>query len=137
MNRILIIGKWLLIILLLLNGLFYMSNIIAFGNLSFILEMHEDLYPNTSLLVANIKVLNIFITGLCFLVSAISIMRKKYYLSVLGTIGTINFLIMYLFQIIKWGSKYRTVYEGLFTFGAVAILNGIVSFYFWRKKRIV
>lgn len=134
MERLRVICKWFLIMLLLLNGLFYMSNIIAIGNLEFMIEMHEDLSPNAGLMIANVKVINIFITGLCFLIGGISIIRKKYNFAIIGTFGTINFLLMYAYQIFMWGNEYKDVYVGLFTFGLVATLNGVVSFYFWNKR---
>lgn len=125
--------KWIFVTVLLLNGLFYMSNIVVLGNGENIKAMHEDISPAATNLECNLKVVNVFITGLLFFCAAVFIIKKRYTFSLLGVIGTLNFLFMYVYQIVKWGDTHKAMYIGLFTYGVVATINGIGTLLFWQK----
>ena len=86
--------KWFFVILMLVNGVFYATNIVVIGNTNAILNMHEDLAPNAGAVIANIKVINIFIVGLLFVICAVSIIRKKYKFAITGIIAAVLFFAM-------------------------------------------
>jgi hypothetical protein len=116
------------------NGLFFVSNIYVIGNSEAALKMHDDLPPDAGYLWAYAKVLNVFITGILYLVSAYGVIRKKYSFCISGIIASIIFIGMYLIQIILWVQRYSPVLKWFCVFGSFSLLIGIFSFIYWKKN---
>ncbi len=70
------IGKTIILIMMILNGLLFISNIYVLGNREAAINMHDDLAPSSSALMVNAKVILCFIVGILYIVSVFGIIRK-------------------------------------------------------------
>ena len=126
----------IILILMIANGLFFITNIYVLGNREEAIKIHEDLAPNTSAIMANIKVLNVFFVGLLFLISAYGIIRKKYNYAIAGIIAAILFIGLYIFQIIIWAKTHPQIWISFIIFGSLSVIFGIYSWLNWKKRKL-
>ncbi len=122
------------LVLMMLIGMFLVSNIYILGDHQGAIEMHEDLAPNASAFWANAKVLNCFFTGLLYVISSIGIIRKRYHLTLAGVIGAGIFIALYLIQLWMWAGIHPRIWFDFSIFGGLALLFGIYSWRIWQKR---
>lgn len=128
---------WTLAVLLSLNGLFFMTNIYAVGNPEAAVEMHDDLHPEAGPVVAIAKVINVFLTGLLYVLGAWGMIRRKPRLAKSAIWGSLIFTLFYIYQFIAWGRSHPRVWLDFAIFGTIGITLGLSS-YLWaraQKKR--
>ena len=128
------IGKAMIVILMMLNGLLFISNIYVFGNREAAIGMHDDLAPTASDLMVNAKVVLCFVVGFLYVVSAIGIMKKKYALALSGVIGFILFDGFYILELILWSKTHPRVWIDFSVFGGLSLLIGIYSWLNWSSR---
>ncbi len=128
------IGTTIILVLMILNGLLYVSNIYVIGNREAAISMHDDLAPTTSAFMANVKVINVFVVGILYLVAAFGFIRKKHSLTLAGVIGCILFIGLYIIQIILWADIHPRIWIDFSIFGGISILIGIYSGLNWKKR---
>ena len=126
-------GRISLIILLILNGLFFITNIYVLGNTQAAIDMHEDLAPSAGPFMANFKVINCFITGLLYVVAAYGLIRKRKQFILAGVYGAIFFFAFYIVELILWGTSHPTVWIGFSIFGTLSLVLGYFSFKYWHN----
>ena len=83
-------GKSILVILMIINGLLFVSNIYVLGDHQGAIKMHDDLASTASAFMANLKVLNCFFVGILYLISAFGIIKKRYHLTLAGVLGALH-----------------------------------------------
>jgi hypothetical protein len=130
------IGTTIILILMILNGLFFVSNIYVLGNTEAAIEMHDDLPRSASALLANAKVIDCFIVGILYLVAAYGIIREKYSLALAGVVGCVLFVGLYVFQLIMWAGEHPRMWLDFAIFGGLSLLLGVYSWWNWRKRTI-
>lgn len=123
-----------ILLLMILNGLLFISNIYVLGDREAAIEMHDDLAPTASSLMANAKVVICFVVGVLYVVSAFAIIKKKYYLSLSGVIGFVLFVGFYILELILWSQTHPRVWIDFSIFGGFSLLFGIYSWLNWRIK---
>lgn len=128
------IFKVIILALMFLNGLLFISNIYVFGNREAAIEMHNDLAPTASALMANAKVVICFVVGFLYIASAVSIIKKKYALALTGVIGFILFDGLYIYELILWSKSHPRVWIDFSIFGGLSLLIGIYSWMNWRSR---
>ena len=128
--------KIIILVLMILNGLMFISNIYVFGDREAAIEMHDDLAPSSSELVAITKVVVVFIVGILNLVTAIAILRKKYSFALAGFIGFLIFDGLYLIQIIIWAEEHPRIWIDFSIFGTLSLIFGIFSLWHWKKRNL-
>lgn len=114
-------------VLLLLNGLFFVSNIYVIGDRKAAIEMHNDLFPNASAFVANAKVIVCFVTGILYLLAAYGLLRNKSNFVISGIMGAIVFIGFYIIELILWGRSHPRVWIDFSIFGGLSLIYGIYS----------
>lgn len=128
------IGKVIILILMLLNGLLFISNIYVLGNREAAIEMHDDLAPTASAFMANAKVVLCFVVGILYVISAVAIIKKKYPLALSGVIGFILFDGFYIIELILWSKTHPRVWIDFSIFGGLSLLFGVYSWLNWRRR---
>ena len=123
-----------MLIVIILNGLLFISNIYVLGNREAAIDMHNDLAPSATALMANAKVIDCFIVGILYIVSAFGIIRKKYDLALAGIIGFVLFDGFYVVELIMWAGIHPQVWLGFSLFGGLSLLIGIYSWWNWRRR---
>lgn len=129
--------KTVLSIIMLMNGIFFISNIYVLGNTDAAVKMHKDLIPTASAFIANAKVVICFVTGILYLISVYGFFRNKYNLLITGVIGFIIFFGFYIIELLLWGKTYSNVWFGFSIFGVLSLIFGIYSFILWNKRETV
>ncbi len=129
------IGKTLILVLMVLNGLLFVSNIYVIGDIQAIIAMHDDLAPSSSPLLANTKVIVCFITGLLYLASAIGIMKKKHLSGILGFAGFLLFDGLYLYQLVIHAAIHPRIWIDFGIFGTLSLIIGLFSFRYWTNRK--
>ena len=127
-------GKTIILIVMILNGLLFISNIYVLGNREAAINMHNDLAPSASALMVNAKVILCFIVGILYIVSAFGIIRKKYGLALAGIIGFVLFDGFYIVELIMWAKVHPRIWIDFTIFGGVSLLIGVYSWWNWRKR---
>ena len=120
--------------LMILNGLFFISNIYVLGNQEAAMAMHNDLSPDAGPFITMAKVLNCFFVGICYLVAGIGIFRSKKSLVQWGVWGCLLFLALYIVELILWGSSHTRVWFDFSIFGGISMIYGFFSYRYWRNK---
>lgn len=123
--------------LIILNGIFFMCNIYVIGNREEIINMHQDLMPTASDFIANSKVIGVFITGILYIITVVSIIRKKYGFALVAII--FGFIInngLYLIQLIMWANIHPRIWIHLAIFGGLNLLYVIYSLLRWKKRMV-
>lgn len=133
-NKLGKISKKILPILMILNGLLFVSNIVVLGNREAAIKMHYDLAPTASALITNIKVIDCLVVGILYIICAYGIMQKKIDLVWAGIIGTVLFVGLYGVEVSLWGSTHPDVWTGLATFGTLSLVFGIYSYWHIAKE---
>ena len=121
-------------VLMILNGLFFMSNIYVLGSHEAAVAMHNDLSPNAGPIITMGKVLNCFLVGICYIVAGIGILRLKKGLVQWGVWGCILFIAFYIIELILWGSTHKRVWFDFSIFGGISIVYGFISYRYWKNK---
>lgn len=121
--------------LMILNGLFFMSNIYVLGNHDAAVAMHDDLSPDAGPFIAMTKVLVCFFSGICYLVAGVGFFRSKNGFVQWGVWGCLPFLALYIIELILWGSTHTRVWVDFSMFGGISMIYGLFSYNYWRKKR--
>jgi hypothetical protein len=129
------ISGQIILILMLLNGIFFISNIIVIGNTEAAIEMHEDLSPVAGPIMANSKVIITFVGGLLYIIAAIGIFKKKYNLALCGFIAFILFFLFYIIELLSWGNTHTPVWIGFSIFGTLSLIYGIFSWSNWKSRK--
>lgn len=127
------IAKWFLIVLLILNGLFFITNIYVIGDVQSGIKMHDDLSPNASPLMVNFKVINVFCTGILYLISGIGLIINRKRMILTGVLGSIIFVGFYVAELTLWGNEHKNVWLGFLTLGLLSIIFGILNFRIGKK----
>jgi hypothetical protein len=128
------ITKIIVLSLMILNGIFCMCNIYVLGNREEIVKMHLDLVPDAGDFIANTKVIGIFISGLLFVIAAVSIIRKKYKFAFAGIIGFAIVNGLYIVQLILWADIHPRIWIHFAIFGGLSLIYGIYSWLNWKKR---
>ena len=128
------IGERFILIVTILNGLLFISNIYVLGNTEAAINMHDDLAPSASALIVNAKVILCFIVGILYIVSAFGIIRKKYGLALAGIIGFVLFDGFYIIELIMWYRIHPRIWIDFSIFGGLSLLIGAYSWRKWRKR---
>lgn len=116
-----------LIVLLVLNGLFFASNIYVLGDTAAAIEMHDDLAPTASPFVANLKVASCFATGILYLLAALGFVRRRPALVACGVWGFALFDGLFLYELAAWGLSHPRVWLDFAVFGGLALLFGVAA----------
>ncbi|MCP4132462.1 MAG: hypothetical protein GY754_15930 [bacterium] len=130
------IGKTALLVIMILMGLLFISNIYVLGNVEAAIEMHDDLAPTASAFMVNTKVLICFVVGILYVLSAYGIIRKKYSLALAGIIGFILFDGFYIVQLVMWAGIHPRMWIDFSIFGGLSLLFGVFSWYHWKNRLI-
>lgn len=125
--------QYLISILLLLNGLLFISGIYVLGNTEAAVKMHWDLIPTASSFIANAKVMICFITGMLYLLAFIGFIKKKNSLIIHGFYGFIFFFLFYIVELVLWAKTYPSVFIGFVIFGGLSSMLGIYSLIYYKK----
>jgi len=128
------IGKTIILIVMMLNGLLFISNIYVLGNREAAINMHNDLAPSANALMVNTKVIITFIVGVLYIISAFGIIRKKYDLAFAGIIGFVLFDGFYIVELIMWARIHPRIWIDFSIFGGLSLLIGVYSWWNWRKR---
>lgn len=128
--------KVFMLVIMIANGLFFISNIYALSSVETAIAMHEDLVPDAGPVWAYAKVINVFITGLLYLISAGGIIKKKYTLCIAGIAGLMVFWGMYIVQLILWANRHPETWISFGIFGSVSLLIGLYSWIQWKKRLV-
>lgn len=121
-------------VLMLLNGLFFMSNIYVLGDTPEAIAMHDDLARDASPFMVQGKVVNCFLVGLGYLISGIGILRNRPKLGQWGFWAAIFFIGFYLVELVLWGKSHPRVWTDFAIFGGISAIWGILSYRIWRKS---
>lgn len=127
-------AKTAILILMILNGLFFIANIYVFGNTKEAIAMHDDLAPTAGAVMANAKVINCFVVGLCYLAAAWGIARRRSVLILFGVWGFALFDGFYLLELVLWGSTHTRVWVDFSIFGGISLAIGIFSWHQWKNR---
>jgi hypothetical protein len=114
--------------LMLLNGLFFSSNIYVVGNAKAALKMHDDLPPWAGPSLARLKVIVCFITGVSYVVAFFGAILARSELIRVGAAGASLFLGLYIVELALWGKSYPRVWRYFFIFGGVSAGFGLWCF---------
>ena len=117
---------------MILNGLFFISNIYVLGDTQAAIAMHDDLPRSASALLANAKVIDCFVVGILYLVAAFGIIRQKYNLALAGAVACALFIGLYIYQLIVWPNV--NAWIGFAIFGGLSLLFGAYSWWHWQKR---
>ncbi len=128
--------KTIILVVMLLNGLLFVSNIYVLGDREAAIEMHDDLPPTAGALMVNAKVVLCFVVGILYLVSAVGIFRGKYNLALGGLVGFALFDGFYILQLIMWARIHPRIWFDFSIFGGVSLVLGIFSWWHWRKRLV-
>lgn len=123
-----------IVVIMVLNGIFFASNIYVLGDRGAAVAMHGDLAPTASAVMANAKVIITFVTGLLYLLSAYAIVRKKREWAVAGVLACFLFNGLYAVEIMKWGSSHPFVWFGFCLMGGLSFLIGAYSYLVLRRS---
>jgi hypothetical protein len=126
--------KTILLVIMILNGIFFAVNIYVLGDREAAIAMHLDLAPTASALMANTKVLVTFASGVLYLLAAFAIIRRKRALALSGVLACIIFNSLYGVELAKWGSFHFWVWKGFFLAGGLSFLIGVYSYLNWRRR---
>ncbi len=127
--------KIIMLVIMISNGLLFVINIYVLGDREAAIEMHEDLSPDASALMANLKVLVGFATGILYLIGAYGIIRKKYALTFAGIMGFVLFDGFYIIELVLWAASYPLIWISFGIFGSLAFIIGAYSHRIWRKRK--
>ena len=119
-------------VFMMLNGIFFMSNIYVLGDHEAAIAMHDDLSPEAGPVMVQAKVLNCFVVGILYLLSGIGLLRANSHLASLGALGCLVFLALYGVELIMWGDTHTRVWIDFSIFGGVSFIFGMVSFLYWK-----
>ncbi len=119
-------------VLAVLNGLFFASNIYVLGNREAALRMHEDLAPTASALLANLKVIVCFVTGVLYVGAGVGLLCRRPAWCLGGAAGSVLFLAFYAVEIVLWAGTHPVTLLGFCIFGGLALLIGGGSLRAWR-----
>ncbi len=128
------IVKIIILILMIANGLMFISGTYVLGDRNAAIEMHEDLAPTASGLMVNTKVVISFVVGILYLAAAYGIIRKKYGLALAGVIGFAIFDGFYIIELVLWAKTNPGTWIGFCIFGSLAILFGAYCLRVWRRR---
>lgn len=128
------IQRYLLLALMIFIGVMFASNIIVFNNRLAAINMHDDLGRNASLLMANLKVIITFITGIALLITSYGIIRNKLKYAIATVCASTLFFLLYIVEVILWASTYPKVIMWFFIMGGLNVLFAIVSYKYWKNR---
>ena len=120
------------IVLMVLNGLLFVSNIYVLGDTPAAIAMHDDLAPDAGAFMAQGKVLNCFISGILYLIAAWGFIRRRDSLALYGVIGAAFFIGFYLVELVLWGTTHTRVWLDFSVFGGLSLVLGLASWRRWR-----
>ena len=129
------IAKVVLLVIMILNGIFFAVNIYAVGDREAAIAMHRDLSPLAGPTMVNAKVLVTFAAGMLYLLTAFGIIRKKRSFLLCGVAACVLFNGLYGVELAKWGGFHPWVWKGFFIAGGLSFLIGAYSYFLWRRSR--
>lgn len=129
--------KVIILIMMILNGLLFISNIYVLGDREAAIKMHNDLAPSASALTANIKVIDCFVSGILYLSAAVGIIRRKYSWALAGVVAFVIFDGLYIIELVMWAKNHPRIWIDFSTFGGLSLLIGGYSWWTWKKKSLV
>lgn len=127
--------NWVALGGMILVGLIFGSNIYVLGDTAAAIQMHDDLSLNASPLMANVKVLITFITGVLFLIAAFAIISKNHNLSLAGVLGFALFDGFYLIELAMWADVHPRIWACFAIAGGIALLFGAYCWRYWMAGR--
>lgn len=122
------------IVLLLLNGLLFISGTYVLGDNAAAAKMHWDLIPTASSFIINAKVVICLISGILYLLAFLGFIRNKASLVIHGFYGFLFFFSFYIVELILWAGIYPSVFIGFSSFGLLSVLLGVYSFMYYKKN---
>ncbi|WP_319580145.1 hypothetical protein [uncultured Methanospirillum sp.] len=120
-NSILLWVRTLFLILLIANGLIFVASLPAVIDPALALQIHSDLYPECGILMITLKSAICFGAGVAYLVAAYGCYRRSS-LVLAGVVGAVPFFLLYLIELILWGSIYPHVWTGFLIFGLASLI---------------
>lgn len=125
----------LFLLLLILNGIIFVSSLPALFDPSMALRIHSDLSPDAGYLMIFAKSIICLLTGLAYLIAAYGFHRCSSRI-IFGTLGAIPFFVLYLVEISFWGLYYPHVWVGFLTFGVLSLIISISCLILGRRYKI-
>jgi len=129
------IFSWAILGGMILIGLLFVSNIYVLGDTASAVLMHDDLPITASPLLVNMKVIITFITGILFLLAALSIIRKNHNLSLAGVLGFALFDGFYILEVAMWADIRPQIWTYFVVVGGIAFLFGVFCWRYWKAGR--
>ena len=130
------IVKIILLVIMILNGVFFAVNITVLGDREAAIAMHRDLAPTASALMADAKVLVTFGAGVLYLLAAFGIILKRRGWTLSGIVACIIFNGLYAVELMKWGGFHPWVWVGFFLAGGLSFLIGTYSYFNLRRSEV-
>lgn len=124
--------KIIVLILMVSNGLLFISNIYTMGDPQAAMDIHEDLAASASLFMINAKLLICFIAGILYLATAVATIFKKAWAALTAVIACVLFDGLYIVELIMWWNINPWVWFGFCLFGGLSLLFALYS---WRWSR--
>ncbi len=125
-----------IMLLMILNGLMFISNIYILGDRAAAVAMHDDLIPTAGALMANAKVLTCFVTGILYIFCVSGIMMKKRWLVPAGIVGFILFDGLYMIQLVMWAGIHPRIWIDFSIFGGLSLFFGCFALYQFKTMRV-
>ena len=115
------LSRIILLILLVGNGIIFVSSLPVISNPSMAQQIHNDLSPDAGIFIITVKSLLCVIAGIGYLVGAYGLYYNSH-LVLAGLAGAAPFFIFYLYEIASWGMTYPGVWIGFLTFGLMSFI---------------
>ena len=129
-------AKVVLLVIMILNGVFFVVNISVVGDREAAMAMHRDLAPSAGTVMVNAKVFVTFAAGVLYLLTAFGIIRKKRSFLLCGVAACLLFNGLYGVELAKWGGFHPWVWKGFLIAGGLSFLIGAYSCLLWRRSRM-
>jgi intracellular septation protein A len=81
------------------------------------------------------KVVVCFFTGICYFVAGIGVVLSKITFVRLCVFGSLLFLVLYIVELILWGSTHTRVWIDFSIFGGLSVFFGLFSYKYGKAKR--
>ena len=112
-------------VLILVVSLSFIPSIFLFGNKEKSLKIHREIPFDANANIINIKDLITFVSGIFYLAAFIGLIINNKLLIILGILGTIIFVLFYIYELFLWGKSRRNIWFGFLIVGGISIIIGL------------